>query len=101
VWHDPLSTLSFGDGREKNLIYMAAPTAGSADAADSGDVLVVVSLMTSGGVEVRLLRGAPATSAAGAAADAGDVDGGAAPAAAQANVFGVFQLARQAGPCSY
>jgi hypothetical protein len=87
VWHDPISTLSFGEGREKNLVYVATPTAGTADAADTGDVLVVVSLMTSGGVEVRLLRGAP-----GADAGLGTLP---------ANVFGVFQLVRQVGPCSY
>jgi hypothetical protein len=81
LWHDPMSLLAFGEGREKNLVYVATP-------ADGNDVLVVVSLMTSGGVEVRMLRGAP---------QAGASDAGAAPP----NVFGVFQLIRQAGPCSY
>ena len=26
IWHDPLSTLSFGDGRIKNSVYAAAPS---------------------------------------------------------------------------
>src|SRR5215467_8449507 len=25
IWHDPLSTLSFGEGREKNLVYVVTP----------------------------------------------------------------------------
>ncbi|MEO6419951.1 MAG: hypothetical protein ABIP39_11115, partial [Polyangiaceae bacterium] len=37
IWHDPLSTLAFGEGRVKNLVYMAAP---SADAGDPADVTV-------------------------------------------------------------
>jgi hypothetical protein len=81
LWHDSLSTLSFGEGREKNLLYVATP---SPDAGDNGDVMVVVSLMTSGNVEVRLLRGAP-----NAAAPSG------------ASLFGVFQLDRREGKCSF
>src|SRR5512143_3191782 len=54
LWHDPLSTLSFGEGRVQNLIYAATPGDGAVE-----DVFVVVSLMKSGGIEVRLLRGAP------------------------------------------
>jgi hypothetical protein len=56
LWNDPLSTFNFGEGRTKNLLYMATP---SPDAGGGADVTVVVSLMTSGDVEVRLLRGAP------------------------------------------
>jgi hypothetical protein len=83
IWHDPLSTLSFGEGRLKNLIYLATPTAGD-------DVFVVVSLMQSGDIEVRLLRGAP-----GLPADAG------ATQSAGRNLFAVFDLTRKEGPCSY
>jgi len=78
VWQDPLSTLSFGQGRLKNLMYAATP---SPDAGDQQDVFVIVSLMQSDNVEVRLLRSAP---------------GGSTNA-----VFGVFTLERRAGPCSY
>ncbi len=82
IWHDPLSTLSFGDGRTKNLVYVATPAA--TDGGDSGgDVLVVVSLMDSGGVEVRFLRGAPA-----------------APVPAP-NIFAVFTLQREPGACPF
>jgi hypothetical protein len=81
IWHDPLSTLSFGEGRIKNLVYVATSITGD-------DVFVVVSLMQSGGVEVRLLRGAP-----GLPADAGSSAGG--------NLFAVFDLSRKSGPCSF
>jgi hypothetical protein len=81
IWHDPLSTLSFGEGRVQNLVYVATP---NVDADTGGDVFVVVSLMQSGGVEARVLRGAPA--------------GG--PAAAP-NLFGVFSLSRAGGSCSF
>jgi hypothetical protein len=80
IWHDPLSTLSFGEGRVKNLVYVAA---GSPADASAVDVNVVVSLMASGGVEVRLVRGAP-----GGPDDAN-------------NLFAVFDLERKEGPCSY
>lgn len=86
VWHDPLSTLAFGEGRVQNFLYVATP---DADADTGGDVFVVMSLMQSGGVEARILRGAPA------------VDAGAATATGQANLFGVFTLSRAGGPCSF
>lgn len=81
IWHDPLSTLSFGDGRRQNLVYMATP---SADSGDTSDITVVLSLMAEGGVEIRLLRGAPS--------DAGT---------STTPVFGVFTLERKEGACSF
>jgi hypothetical protein len=86
IWHDPLSTLSFGDGRDKNLVYVASSSP-TFTADPGGDVLAIVSLMNSGGVEVRLLRGAPGGPAG--SAPAGD------------NVFAVFTLDRQSGTCGY
>jgi hypothetical protein len=62
---------------------VASPTTGD-------DVFVVVSLMQSGDVEVRLLRGAPKL----------PEDGGTAPAD-PANIFAVFDLSRKTGPCAY
>ncbi len=79
AWHDPISTMSFGEGREKNLVYAVSPEA-SVDA--SGDVFAVVSLLSSGAIEVRLLRSAP---------------GG--PSGSQA-IFGVFSLQRTPGACA-
>lgn len=75
LWHDPLSTLSFGEGRLQNLIYGATATT-PFDAGQGDDVLVVVSLMQAGDVEIRLIhpRGA---------------------------LFAIFDLQRAAGPCSY
>jgi hypothetical protein len=78
IWHDPLSTFSFGQGRVKNLIYAVTPRA---DAGDEQDMFAVVSLLQNDGVEVRLLRSAP---------------GGSANA-----VFAVFQLTRQRGSCQF
>lgn len=94
IWHDPLSTLSFGDGRLKNLVYVVAATTPFADG-DGNDVFAVVSLMQSGDVEVRLLRGAPPVPTA--TGDASQLDAGASPPIE--NVFAVFTLSRQPGPC--
>lgn len=77
IWHDPLSTLSFGDGRMQNLVYAASPS-------DTQDLVVVISLMQSDSIEVRLVRGAP------------EQDGG-----AGSSVFAVFNLAKQTGPCAF
>ncbi len=90
IWHDPLSTLNFGEGRLQNLLYVArgeAPLSDGGpsmppDASDAGDVFVVVSLLQAGGIEVRLLRSAP-------------------PGASPAPIFALFELAREKGPCSY
>lgn len=89
IWHDPLSTLSFGDGRVQNLIYSASPVPGDASDVEAQDVLVIVSLMQSDHVEVRLLRGAPQT------------DAGPPPAGVAEALFGVFNLHRQPGSCAF
>jgi hypothetical protein len=88
IWQDPLSTLQFGEGRLKNLMYVARSTQPFADG-DGNDVLVVISLMQAGDIEVRLIRSAPILAA----------DGG--PGPAVHNVFAVFDLNRQTGPCSF
>ncbi|MEO8798122.1 MAG: hypothetical protein ABI551_09575 [Polyangiaceae bacterium] len=82
IWHDPLSTLSFGEGRTKNLIYVVSP---SGDGGPSNaDAFAVVSLMQTGTIEVRLMRGAPSP-------DGGDAD----------DLFGVFDLESKPGPCPF
>ncbi len=86
VWHDPLSTMSFGDGRVQNLLYAVRPIE---DAGTTSDVLAIVSLMQSGGIELRLLRGAPL---AAPGSDAG---------ASDANLFAVAALERKKGPCAF
>ncbi|MBX3224972.1 MAG: hypothetical protein KF795_30930 [Labilithrix sp.] len=89
IWHDPLSTLSFGDGRVQNLVYAASPSSGDAGPAETQDVMIIVSLMQTDHVEVRLVRGAPQS-------DAGPPPPGNARA-----LFGVFNLDRQVGPCAF
>lgn len=85
--HDPLSTLNFGEGRVRNSIAMVdLPSADPAR--PSSQLIVIVSLLQSGDVEVRLLRGA--LTSAGADAGAGDPTG---------NLFGVFRLRREKGDC--
>ena len=86
IWHDPLSTMSFGNGRVQNLVYVATP---AAPAGDTQDVMVFMSLMDEGGIEVRLVRGAP------------QVDGGGAPPAQSTPMFGVFTLDRRDGACTF
>ncbi len=88
LWQDPLSTFTFGEGRVKNLLYVVRASTPYADG-NGNDAFIVVSLMQSGGVEVRLLRGAPGPSGDGGGASSGG------------NVFAVFDLTRQKTPCSY
>lgn len=81
--HDSLSTMSFGEGRVRNLLFGAQPEDGAA-------VYVIISLLENESVEVRILRGAPATQ-------------GEAPPAAEhgPDLFGVFPLVRQKGTCGF
>jgi hypothetical protein len=89
LWQDPLSTLSFGEGRIQNAVYVAHGNAADGGAASGGgDVFVVISFMVSDAVEVRLLRGAPSSG------------GGPAPAGPP-SLFGVFSLKRASGACTY
>jgi len=84
IWHDPLSTFSFGEGRERNLLYMAAPQVGDAGG-DPSDISVFLSLMDSGDMEVRLVRGAPTSLNSTNAT----------------NIFGVFTLIQALGDCPF
>jgi hypothetical protein len=86
LWQDPLSTLSFGEGRIQNVVYMARGNAIGGH--EAGDIFVVVSFMVAGDIEVRVLRGAPATT-----------DGGSSPGLP--SLFGVFTLSRASGACAY
>lgn len=86
IFHDPLSTLSFGEGRERNLVYTVTPTKRQA----GPSLLAVVSLLHDGKVEVRLLRGAPPPPGVTAVSD---VDG--------KQLFGVFSLDREDSTCGF
>ncbi len=86
-WSDPLSSLSFGEGRLRNLVYVVRASV-PFDDGNGDDVFAIASLMQSGGVELRLLRSAPPPAFDGSAAPSG-------------NVFAVFALSRSGGPCSY
>jgi hypothetical protein len=87
LFHDPLSTLQFGEGRDRNLLYMV-------DASDPSlgpTITAVVSLMHAGDVEVRLIRGAPASGSETAPDRADGLP-----------LFGVFApLRREVGQCSF
>jgi hypothetical protein len=85
VWHDSLSAMTFGDGRIETLMYAVEPT----NLVSQQDAIAFVSLMQSGEVEVRLLRGAPARS------DAPRAQG------AASAMFAIFRLKREQGPCSF
>ncbi len=93
-FQDPLSSFNFGEGRIQNVLYVAGAAAteggleGGAPAEPSGDVFVVISFMSSGDIEVRLLRGAPPVP-------------GNAKSAGPPNLFGVFNLSRGAGSCPF
>jgi len=77
--NDPLFTFTFGEGRDKNLLYAIDPT----DPAKGPPITVVLSLMHTGDAEVRLLRAAPGTTDA-------------------QPLFGVFApLRRETGQCSF
>lgn len=89
IWHDPLSTLAFGDGRVQNFVYAASPVSLDAGEAEAQDVFVIVSLMQTDHVEVRLLRGAP------------QKDAGPPPPGVASAIFGVFNLDRESGPCAF
>lgn len=76
--NDPLSTLSFGEGRVKNAITVTQIGA--------SQVLVVLSLLQSGDVEVRLIRGTSPGSLP-------------VPSGAPPQLFGVFRLSKEKGDC--
>ena len=88
IWSDPLSTLQFGEGRVKNLVYVARASTPFPDG-QGDDVFIVLSLMQGGDIEARMLRGAPVVAP----------DGGA--DSSQVTVFAVFDTTRQSGPCSF
>ncbi len=81
VFHDPLATLSFGEGRKRSMLYSLTPTRAQGGA----PLMAVVSLMEGGNVELRLFR-------------AGDATQTQTPSLA-ASYFGVFPLHRQKGTC--
>jgi hypothetical protein len=86
--NDPLLLYSFGDGREKNFLYAVDPS----DPERGPGVMAFISLMHSGGAEVRLLRGAPGGNGVSTPDGGTTCDG---PA-----LFGVFApLERKSGSC--
>lgn len=80
MFHDPLSSFEFGDGREHNFFAWV-------DSTCQGTVLAVVSLMQNDDVEVRLLK------------PAADPAEGATPA--ERPGFGVFILKRRNSGCGF
>ncbi len=81
--HDTLSTLTFGEGRERNLLFGITATEGA-------QALAVISLLENGTVEVRVVRGAsllPNESPM--------------PASQGEQLYGIFPLQRQQGTCGF
>jgi hypothetical protein len=74
TFHDPIATLRFGTDREQNYLYVASMK-------DGTDITVVLSLLTGGGVELRLMRGAPGSK--------------------PEPLFGLFPLKKEPGACSF
>jgi hypothetical protein len=89
--HDPLSTLQFGDGRVENEIYFVRTARGQ-------DLLAVLSLMTDGAVELRLLGAAQSEEGGGLPPCPTDPDAGVA-ALPPTPVFALFHLRRDRAGC--
>jgi hypothetical protein len=84
--NDPLWTLNFGEGREKNLMYVIDPN----DPLQGPSITAVLSFLHGGDAEVRLFRGAPS------------VDGGEPPTGDGKELFGVFApLHREHNQCGF
>ena len=84
--NDQLWLLDFGEGRDKNLLYVVEPSA----PAGGPSLNAVVSLLNDGNTEVRLFRSAP------------KVDGGPAPVQDGEVRFGVFApLRRDREACKF
>lgn len=77
IFHDSLSSLNFGEGRRRNLIYSASSSRSA--------FVVILSLMESGTAEVRLLRAASTSHDPSVPSE--DV------------LFGVFPLEKRKGTC--
>ncbi|HEU4409248.1 MAG TPA: hypothetical protein VFS43_28575 [Polyangiaceae bacterium] len=82
-FHDALSSLQFGEGRERSLLYFVDPAGGGAP------LTAFVSLMEGGDVEVRLVRAAAAPPPEPP------------PEGAPAPLFGVFPLKRRNDTCGF
>jgi hypothetical protein len=81
---DALSDMAMGDGREHNLIYAASAAEEGAES-----FVVIVSLRSDDGVEVRLIR-------PGLGAEEGGDDN-----PLRRPTFGLFNLARRTGDCGF
>ena len=89
--HDPLSELQFGDGRVENEIYFVRTTRGR-------DLLAVLSLMSDGAVELRLL-GAAQTDEGGALPACPDSPDAGVDSLPQTPLFALFHLRRDRAGC--
>jgi hypothetical protein len=82
--HDALSRLSFGEGRDRNVILAASPNDPKEES-----LLAILSLKNDDTVEVRLLR-------AGRPGDGAD-----APPPGSTPIYGLFPLVRRPGGCGF
>jgi hypothetical protein len=80
IEHDPISRLTFGDGRDRSAMYAVSPSNG-----DDAAMIAVLSLMHDDTAQVRLLR-------PGRAGVVGGDNG---------QIYGLFALARRTGGCGF
>ncbi len=84
--NDPLWSLDFGEGRDKNLVFIVYPS----QPTGGPSILTVLSLLHDGDAEVRLIRGAA------------PLEGVTTAVAGEVPLFGVFgPMHRQTGECVY
>jgi len=81
--HDSLSTMRFGEGSVRNLLFGVQPKQG-------GVAYAFLSLLENGSVEIRILRGAPPAPSEAAM-----------PETTNPDLFGIFPLVRQEGTCGF
>lgn len=99
AFEDPIAMMTFGEGRIKNAFYAVSPRTNGGP--DEADAIVVLSLLDSGDIEVRVVRGAPETDVDAAAAFPADAGVVTATTKDGPPLFGVFLMRKEDGACPF